>query len=99
MKSALKLNVENLVFVARKFSIVTHPARLQIIKLIEENGKLNVTQIYERLNFIQPETSLHLGLLKKYGILNKVRQGKMSIYSVNTETLESIIRISEELAR
>jgi DNA-binding transcriptional ArsR family regulator len=99
MKSSMKLDVQKVEFAAKKIRTITHPARVQIIKLLEENEKLNVTQIYEKLNILQAETSHHLALLREYGILKKVRQGKMSIYSLNTEVLESIIKISEDLSK
>ncbi|MEI6851458.1 MAG: metalloregulator ArsR/SmtB family transcription factor [Bacteroidota bacterium] len=95
----MKLDVQKVEFAAKKIRTITHPARVQIIKLLEENEKLNVTQIYEKLNILQAETSHHLALLREYGILKKVRQGKMSIYSLNTETLENIIKISEDLSK
>jgi len=97
MQPGIKKDVPKIKFAAKKLSVITHPARVQIIELLLENEKLNVTQIYQKLNFIQAETSLHLGLLKDYGILNKVREGKMSFYSVNTETLKNILKISEDL--
>jgi len=99
MKSSMKLDVQKVEFAAKKIRTITHPARVQIIKLLEENEKLNVTQIYEKLNILQAETSHHLALLREYGILKKVRQGKMSIYSLNTEVLENIIKISEDLSK
>ena len=99
MKTTMKLDVQKVEFAAKKIRTITHPARVQIIKLLEENDKLNVTQIYEKLNILQAETSHHLALLREYGILKKVRQGKMSIYSLNTETLENIIKISEDLSK
>jgi DNA-binding transcriptional ArsR family regulator len=91
--------VQKVEFAAKKIRTVTHPARVKIIKLLEENEKLNVTQIYEKLNVLQAETSHHLALLREFGILKKVRVGKMSIYSLNKETLENIINISEELSK
>ena len=71
MKSTLKLDVQKVEFAAKKIRTITHPARVQIIKLLEENEKLNVTQIYEKLNILQAETSHHLALLRAYGILKK----------------------------
>jgi DNA-binding transcriptional ArsR family regulator len=99
MKSSLKDDVSKVKYVAKKFNIITHPTRVQIIELLLEKEKLNVTQIYEKLKLIQAETSLHLGLMKDYGILNKVREGKMSIYSVNKDALETILKISDELSK
>jgi DNA-binding transcriptional ArsR family regulator len=99
MKSSMKLDVQKLEFAAKKIRVITHPARVQIIELLEKNEKLNVTQIYEKLNILQAETSHHLALLREYGILKKIRQGKMSIYSLNKETVDSILTISEELSK
>jgi DNA-binding transcriptional ArsR family regulator len=99
MKSSMKLDVQKLEFAAKKIRTIKHPARVQIIELLEKNEKLNVTQIYEKLNILQAETSHHLALLREFGILKKVRQGKMSIYSLNKEVFDSIIKISEDLSK
>jgi DNA-binding transcriptional ArsR family regulator len=97
MKSNLKLDVQKVEFAAKKIRTITHPARVQIIELLEKHEKLNVTQIYEKLNILQAETSHHLALLREYGILKKIRQGKMSIYSLNKEVLNDIITIADAL--
>lgn len=99
MKSNVNLDLQKIEFAAKKMRVITHPARVQIIKLLEDNEKLNVTQIYQKLNIHQAETSHHLALLREYAILNKVRQGKMSIYSLNKETLEEIKKIAESLSK
>lgn len=99
MKANLKFDVSKIEYTSKKIRTITHPSRVQIIKLLAENEKLNVTQIYEKLNILQAETSHHLALLREYGILKKVRQGKMSIYSLNRETLDEIIRIADDLGK
>lgn len=96
MEIILKNEAQRIKFVAKKMNIVIHPARMQIIQLLLEHGTLNVTQIYGKLNFIQAETSLHLGLMREYGILIKVRNGKASEYSVNTEALQRILKFANE---
>jgi predicted transcriptional regulator len=99
MKSTLNSEVSKIKYTAKKLNIITHPTRVKIIELILENDKQNVTQIYRKLNLIQAETSLHLGLMKEFGILKKVRDGKMSIYSVNKDVLESIYKFSDEMSK
>jgi ArsR family transcriptional regulator, zinc-responsive transcriptional repressor len=99
MKISKNLDVVKLEFAAKKIRILTHPSRVKIIKLLEKHEKLNATQIFEKLNLLQAETSHHLTLLKEYGFLGKTRQGKMSIFSLNKEVLESIITISEDLTK
>jgi DNA-binding transcriptional ArsR family regulator len=98
MKTTQKLDPVKIQFAASKIRIITHPVRIEIIKMLEEHEKLNVTQIYEKLNMKQAETSDHLGRLRKFGILKKVRVGKMSIYSLNTDVLEKIVEASSEFA-
>jgi DNA-binding transcriptional ArsR family regulator len=97
MKTTKKFDVATIEFAAKKIRCITHPARVQIIKLLEDNEKLNVTQIYEKLNVNQADTSSHLAVLRGFGILKKVRQGKMSIYSLNKDVINDIIQISEDL--
>ena len=99
MKISTRFDVSKAEFVAKKVRCITHPARVQIIRLLEDNEKLNVTQIYEKLSVNQADTSSHLAVLREFGILKKVRQGKMSIYSLNKDVFESIIEASEELTR
>jgi DNA-binding transcriptional ArsR family regulator len=99
MKSGMKLDAQKVEFAAKKIRTITHPSRLQIVKILEENEKLNVTQIYEKLKIPQPETSHHLNLLREYGILKKIRQGKMCNYSLNKEVLNDILSIAEALSK
>jgi ArsR family transcriptional regulator len=91
------IDIQKVEFAAKRIRSITHPARIQIIKLLEENDSMNVTQIYEKLNILQAETSHHLALLRQYGVLKKVRIGKMSIYSLNKEVLEVILKAADEL--
>ncbi|MEI6124807.1 MAG: metalloregulator ArsR/SmtB family transcription factor [Bacteroidota bacterium] len=97
MKKSYKLDTRSVEYAAKKIRTLSHPRRIEIVKLLEQNEQMSVTQIYERLNIIQAETSHHLALLKDYGILKKVRMGKKSIYSINQKALEDIISVSEEL--
>jgi DNA-binding transcriptional ArsR family regulator len=99
MKSESKLDPQTILFAAKKFSVITHPVRVQIIQLLDENEKLNVTQIYTKINMPQPETSHHLAQLRRNNILKKVRSGKMSIYSLNKELIVELIKIAEELSK
>jgi DNA-binding transcriptional ArsR family regulator len=99
MKSGLKVDAQKAEFTARKMRSITHPVRMQVVKLLEEHERLSVTQIINYMNVPQAEMSGHLGILREYGILKKVRSGKMSIYSLNKETIESIIDVSEEMSK
>jgi DNA-binding transcriptional ArsR family regulator len=99
MKSKFNIDVEKVIYTAKKLDIVTHPLRQQIILMLAEEGEKNVTQIYTRMNIVQNEMSTHLLLMKDYGILKKVRRGKMSIYSVDKDLISKIIKLTDELVK
>lgn len=96
MQTNLTKDVSKVKYAARKLSIITHPTRVQIIELLLEQQKLNVTHIYEKLDLTQVETSLHLVLMREYGIVKRVRQGKMNFYSVDTDTLDDLLLFANE---
>ena len=62
---------------------VNHKLRQEIIKLLEENKRMHVTEIYEKLKLEQSTTSQHLALLRRANIVNTVRNGRLIYYSLN----------------
>ncbi|HQP14793.1 MAG TPA: metalloregulator ArsR/SmtB family transcription factor [Bacteroidales bacterium] len=74
---------------------IAHPMRINIIELLEANKEMNVTQIYEKLNIEQAAASLHLNLLRTHGILNRRRSGKMTFYSLKSDSLNKLIDFVE----
>jgi predicted transcriptional regulator len=99
MKFSDRINTNQLEFAANCLSVLIHPARSALIKLLMDNEGMNVTQLHNKLNLKLPETSNYLQIMYRYGILNSNRKGKSMIYSVNIEKLEKIISISEELSK
>lgn len=69
---------------------LNHKLRQDIISLIHENGEINVTEIYVRLNLEQTVVSQHLSILRKAGFVNTRREGKQVYYTVNYEKLELV---------
>jgi ArsR family transcriptional regulator len=76
---------------AKKLSSLTHPARLEIIKMLDKNEQMNVTAIYTEMKIDQPTVSRHLNILKSTGILLSKRDGQNILYSLNKEFLDDII--------
>lgn len=62
-----------------------HPARIQILILLNNKPKIRmtVTQIYEELGLTQPETSRHLSILKNSSVLHCEKDGSNSYYFIN----------------
>jgi DNA-binding transcriptional ArsR family regulator len=76
---------------------VNHKLRQQILKLIDEHGKITVTELYVKLRLEQSVASQHLAILRKAGFVKTIRDGKFIFYSVNTDRLKELNRFVEEL--
>ena len=76
---------------------VNHKLRQQILKLIDEHGRITVTELYVKLRLEQSVASQHLAILRKAGFVKTVRNGKFIFYSVNTDRLKELNRFVEEL--
>jgi DNA-binding transcriptional ArsR family regulator len=76
---------------------INHKLRQQILKLIDESGKMTVTEIYVKLRLEQSVASQHLAILRKAGFVKTERDGKFIYYSVNQERLEELNKFVKEL--
>lgn len=76
---------------------LNHKLRQQLLKLIEEEKKITVTEIYVRLRLEQSVASQHLAILRKAGIVNTERDGKFIFYTVNFKRLEEISQFVKDL--
>ena len=70
---------------------VGHPVRLSIILCLQENFNLTVTELTTKLSIDQPVVSLHLGILRKSGIICVEKVGKKSIYSILNHSVKQIV--------
>ena len=64
--------------------------RQQVIKTIDENKKITVTQLYIKLRLEQSVASQHLAILRKAGIVSTERDGKFIFYTVNFPRIKAI---------
>src|SRR6478672_330339 len=76
---------------------LNHKLRQQLLKLIEEEKKITVTEIYVRLRLEQSVASQHLAILRKAGIVITERQGKFIYYLINYNRIEEISAFVNEL--
>jgi DNA-binding transcriptional ArsR family regulator len=77
---------------------VNHPLRKQIIKLLEENKKMTVTEIYVKLRLEQSVASQHLAIMRRSGIVVTGRDGKFIHYELNADRLREIATLVNDLA-
>lgn len=95
----LKVDLLNLKKAALVLRAINHKLRQQILKMIDDYGKITVTELYVNLRLEQSVTSQHLAILRKAGFVNTSRDGKYIYYSVNTDRIKEVNKFSEDLLK
>ncbi len=95
----LKIDVLQLKKAALILRAVNHKLRQQILKLINQKGRITVTEIYVKLRLEQSVASQHLAILRKAGFVKTLRDGKFIHYSVNTDRLEEVHKFAQQLLK
>ncbi|MFN2456974.1 MAG: ArsR/SmtB family transcription factor [Chitinophagaceae bacterium] len=101
MKSDTELKIEMLQLkkAALILRAVNHKLRQIILKLIHQNGRMPVTEIYMKLRLEQSVASQHLAILRKAGFVTTAREGKFIYYSVDYNWLSEVHRVVGELLK
>src|ERR1044072_409381 len=94
---ALQVDLLNVKKAGLILRAVNHKLRQQILKLIDEHGKMTVTELYVKLRLEQSVASQHLAILRKAGFVKTERDGKFIFYSVNTDRLKELNKFVEDL--
>jgi DNA-binding transcriptional ArsR family regulator len=95
--STLRIDYYNVKKAALILRAVNHKLRQQLLKLIDEEKRITVTEIYVRLRLEQSVASQHLAILRKAGIVSTEREGKFIYYIVNYKRLEEVSKIVDDL--
>jgi len=85
-------DIQQLENAANRLKAIAHPIRIAIIEMLDANGSLCVSDIFEKLEIEQATASHHLNILKNRGILRSERIGKNIIYSLNSVIISEIIQ-------
>ena len=76
---------------------LNHKLRQQILRIIYEEKKITVTEIYVKLRLEQSVASQHLAILRKAGIVGTQRDGKFIYYTINSQRVEAIEKFVKDL--
>lgn len=98
-KEDLKIDAIQLKKASLIFRAINHKLRQQMVKFINQSGKITVTQIYVKLRLEQSVASQHLAILRKAGFVNTERDGKFIYYSVNHDRLAEVHKIATDLLK
>lgn len=97
-KMMIKIDYSALKKAAGVLRAVNHKLRQSMIKLLEENGKMTVTEIYVKLRLEQSVASQHLAILRHAEVVKTERDGKFIYYSLNDDRISELADLVEELA-
>lgn len=78
---------------AEMLKITGHTLRISIIKLLCENERLSVTEIFTALGIEQAVASHHLRLLKSAGIVAAQKDGKHAYYYIFNPVISKIYEL------
>lgn len=95
--SSVKIDLLNVKKAALVLRAVNHKLRQQILKVIDEHGKITVTELYVKLRLEQSVASQHLAILRKAGFVKTSRDGKFIYYSVDSERIQELNQFVEQL--
>jgi DNA-binding transcriptional ArsR family regulator len=93
----LKMDYIHMKKAAMILRAMNHKLRQQMIKLLDENKKMTVTDIYVKLRLEQSVASQHLAILRRAGIVSTEREGKFIYYGVNYARISEVNGFVSEL--
>ena len=82
---------------AMVFRAINNTLRQQLIKVIDENEPITVTQLYVKLRLEQSVASQHLAILRQVGIVSMRHAGKFRYYSLNKSRIEEINQLATNI--
>jgi len=80
------MNAREVQDIADVCQMLGDPTRLGIVALLAKS-QMSVGALCDKLDLPQPTVSHHLGLLRHTRVVNRERQGKKMIYSLNRKQL------------
>ncbi len=93
----LKIDLHNLKKAALVLRAVNQKLRQQILKLIDEHGRMTVTELYVKMRLEQSVASQHLAILRKAGFVKTDRDGKFIYYSINVDRMDEVNQFLADL--
>src|SRR5580693_6177683 len=88
----VKVDFLNLKKGAMILRALNHKLRQQIVRLLDENKRLTVTELYIQLRLEQSVASQHLAILRRAGIVKTERDGKFIYYTISSSRIAAIMK-------
>lgn len=88
------LAIKKAALILRAFN---HKLRQQIMKIIDTEEKVTVTEIYVKLRIEQSVASQHLAILRRADFVKTEREGKYIYYTINSERVKELKQFVKDL--
>jgi ArsR family transcriptional regulator len=77
---------------AQLFRLLGEPTRLRLLLLLGERGELPVGDLAGACGRSQPATSIHLGVLRRAGVVASRREGHLVYYRLGSPFAAELLR-------
>ena len=77
---------------------IAHPTRVEILEILRR-GEECVCRIYPAVPGSQPNTSKHLALMKRAGILDSRQEGTMTFYWVKDTRVYEVLELAAQMVQ
>ncbi len=94
--AAGRLDEDVISFATDLFSALAHPTRLRIVELLTACER-TVNEIAHELDILQPNTSQHLAILQRAGVVKVTPRGALRSYSIRAPRMNQILLMVDEL--
>lgn len=85
--------------VAGRFRLLGQPVRVRLIERLDRLGEAHVQDLADDLAVTQQNTSKHLGVLFRAGLVERRKEGRISVYTLaDLGTFELIERVATSTA-
>lgn len=81
--------------IADVLKAIAHPLRLGVVQLLDQYGRLSVTELCDMLQSEQSLVSHHLQTMRQKGILKVEREGRSMYYSLRQLDVSRLIECVE----
>ena len=85
------------IYVSKLLSALSHPDRLQLVKLLLRHEQLSVAELVDSLGLRQPAVSQHLSRLRELDVIKSHRRGKSVYCSVSDPRIAKLIEKLDQL--
>ncbi len=75
---------------ARRFKVLSEPARLELLNQLHVHGEMRVLELVETTGRRQASVSKHLGLMAHEGLVQRRKDGRSVYYTISDPILPAL---------